>query len=1160
MKKKLSLLFLALVATIGAWANVTVTIVDGTNAPYETYGTRNTSATPNTFTSNAASGMEGLVISAPVIDRATWWSTYCLGVKNSAAQTDENVTFTAPTGYVIKNISMTVQAISSNNSYDVTVNGVTTRVTGASAKEYSNITVNASSFSFTINSVSETVNWLAVKSMNVTLGSEVMFDPDDVAGKTFTLQCARGYVYWNGSAMKGHAYNASKFAIVSYDSDNDSNNETYLYDVTNNAFVCHTTLGWTGSNGNSAVESSNDFSKAVKNISFGSTNIATYPYYIAETVYNTWLNMDGTPNVYFNTWTNFESGNGGNTYKIAVVDTDFDQAAAVAMLDAYFNPSATVKYVISDASGVVLETDFAPVTVGDVITSLPNNLQRAFCSYSEINHTIEAGENIINVTVTYDLPFETGTDKLYYAKLRGHYVYYDETNNDVRTNQSSKENTDAYQWSFYGNPYSGIKVKNAKTGTYLDNTSSTVQLTESGYAWTIHRLNDSSTFGLFNGTNHINEQNHTNHNLIYWWAFETDAGSQWNVEEVPFVTYVVKDAGNNVLFTSEQIPVNLNTTITTLPEEYQRPAFYTYNTVDVTISTGGNTNVEFTATPKADAPVKFTADTTNPYYYNLSIRSKYLVYSSEATGQVTLQNESEPFNAYASWAFIGNPYAFKLINKKKGTGDFLTYTSVVIQRHSDNNVQFVSSDDFTDQYWTIDTNTNGIVFRMKNNTSIYFHHDIGKNYLRTCSVTEWSNVHNDAGSTLVASTDEDVLIALYEELSGLSIGEYYGQYYSTSSEMTNAQAEQAILLVGQLINNSQTAGYADAYAALLQVKTNLAQKVPAPGFYRLKNVATGKYLNTVKATNSYNSTDRGVYANGGAVDASTIIELREQSNGTLFMYNQGYGYGWVIAGGEVGSGVVFATSSPDKYVHWFPGNKANQVAFAICYGNGEGSYASYLTKGIFTVDTDDNSVIGGTDYTIDAAQWVIEEATSATVALNGPVAGSYYATFCVPFDVTFNGATAYTLSKGETELTMTEVSGTVAAGTPVLLVGTSETATATIGTNYSSAISTETALTGSYLEIAEFDGTTNYVLGTDGTKVGFFHWDGDVLKANRAYIAGEAAGGAKGFYLDDSFATAIQKLTDAADGNAIYYDLSGRRVAEPKQGLYIVNGKKVVVK
>ena len=144
-----------------------------------------------------------------------------------------------------------------------------------------------------------------------------------------------------------------------------------------------------------------------------------------------------------------------------------------------------VTYVISDANGVVFTSDPINAGVGTTITTLPSSLQRAFCSYSAINHTVVEGDNIVNVTVSYELPFETDTDKLYYATLRGHYVYYDVTNNDVRTNQSSNEHTDAYKWSFYGNPYTGIKVKNAVTGTYLDNTSSPVKLTESGYAWTI---------------------------------------------------------------------------------------------------------------------------------------------------------------------------------------------------------------------------------------------------------------------------------------------------------------------------------------------------------------------------------------------------------------------------------------------------------------------------------------------------------------------------------------------------------------------------------------------------------------------------------------------------------------------------------------------------
>ena len=163
---------------------------------------------------------------------------------------------------------------------------------------------------------------------------------------TFTMQCARGYVYWDGSTMIGHASNKTKFAIVTY------NDETYLYDATNNAFVCHSTLGWTNSNGNPALESNSDLSKAVKNISFGSTGIAAYPNYVAEGVYNTWLNMDGNPKVYFNTWRNFENGNGGNTYKIEIVDTDFDPTDALEVLEDFFNGPTAFANAIAELKAI----------------------------------------------------------------------------------------------------------------------------------------------------------------------------------------------------------------------------------------------------------------------------------------------------------------------------------------------------------------------------------------------------------------------------------------------------------------------------------------------------------------------------------------------------------------------------------------------------------------------------------------------------------------------------------------------------------------------------------------------------------------------------------------------------------------------------------------
>ena len=49
------------------------------------------------------------------------------------------------------------------------------------------------------------------------------------------------------------------------------------------------------------------------------------------------------------------------------------------------------------------------------------------------------------------------------------------------------------------------------------------------------------------------------------------------------------------------------------------------------------------------------------------------------------------------------------------------------------------------------------------------------------------------------------------------------------------------------------------------------------------------------------------------------------------------------------------------------------------------------------------------------------------------------------------------------------------------------------------------------------------------------------------------------YYFDFSGTTAIEPVINEVEDN-IYYDLSGRRVENPTQGIYIVNGKKVLVK
>jgi hypothetical protein len=83
------------------------------------------------------------------------------------------------------------------------------------------------------------------------------------------------------------------------------------------------------------------------------------------------------------------------------------------------------------------------------------------------------------------------------------------------------------------------------------------------------------------------------------------------------------------------------------------------------------------------------------------------------------------------------------------------------------------------------------------------------------------------------------------------------------------------------------------------------------------------------------------------------------------------------------------------------------------------------------------------------------------------------------------------------------------------------------------------------------------------TGVGFYKLaDGKKLGYGKAYLwySGSLAPGYFGFGDD---ATSIKSLTPDPSPNgegSEYYDLQGRRVAQPAKGLYIVNGKKVVIK
>jgi hypothetical protein len=92
------------------------------------------------------------------------------------------------------------------------------------------------------------------------------------------------------------------------------------------------------------------------------------------------------------------------------------------------------------------------------------------------------------------------------------------------------------------------------------------------------------------------------------------------------------------------------------------------------------------------------------------------------------------------------------------------------------------------------------------------------------------------------------------------------------------------------------------------------------------------------------------------------------------------------------------------------------------------------------------------------------------------------------------------------------------------------------------------------------DGATIYALGKKNDVVGFILVkNGTTIPSGRAYL--NIAGGAREFIgFGDEDATGIDAVKQSAKADNLYFNLAGQRVAQPTKGLYIVNGKKVIVK
>ena len=135
-----------------------------------------------------------------------------------------------------------------------------------------------------------------------------------------------------------------------------------------------------------------------------------------------------------------------------------------------------------------------------------------------------------------------------------------------------------------------------------------------------------------------------------------------------FVTYVVKDADGNTLYTSEAEPTRLGNKITELPADHKR-AFMEYDEVDVTIEEA-ETTVEFTATWAG--PFELSSSVEDATWYNMTIRSDYYVAVDEEEPYYPT-TDKDLYAPESQWAFGGDPYNGILVfNRASGEGWTLT--------------------------------------------------------------------------------------------------------------------------------------------------------------------------------------------------------------------------------------------------------------------------------------------------------------------------------------------------------------------------------------------------------------------------------------------------------------------------------------------------------
>ena len=451
-----------------------------------------------------------------------------------------------------------------------------------------------------------------------------------------------------------------------------------------------------------------------------------------------------------------------------------------------------------------------------------------------------------------------------------------------------------------------------------------------------------------------------------------------------------------------------------------------------------------------------------------------------------------------------------------------------------------------------------------------------------------------SGTTVKTVSDENAVgavITAEAAINGTEEG-YVGNHY-----LITAAEAPSMTLVENALSNVLNVPVRAPYTATLNVTTTVGTNDPVlvstPLTETDAKVCTWNYaypMYVLNGGNYYKADITSTFGEGGEftdgqvinksvtysnVDESVVFfKDAENAAGTTYTYSNG-GTGHVAAQNARDRGISVGTLPAGVYSIVVNITAANRRSLGIRQSTNDflasvGTSNEDMTTGVksanFTLNAETSSLYinGANSETVKTNQsedfdYVLIKKLPENVTATITAAG--WSTLYTPYALDFSGTglTAYTAACDGSKVTLTPVEN-VPANTGVVLKGAANTYNIPVIASSSTA---KGDLKGSATAAKTFDESYNYYyLAMIGANAQFKKLTSGSIAAGKAYLQLDKATPARelsvSFEEDVTAISSVELSQDKMQNE--FFDLQGRRVAQPTKGLYIVNGKKVIIK